>query len=492
MVPVPIHGLVSGVKYSNLAKCLEITWNFAQMIEYVFFPEKNHFEPVKLIFASFQNFTYDLSQSMIWYLGKSGVKYGNLAKCLEITWNFAQMIEYVFFPEKNHFEPVKLIFASFQNFTYDLSQSMIWYLGKSGVKYGNLAKCLEITWNFAQMIEYVFFPEKNHFEPVKLIFASFQNFTYDLSQSMIWYLGKSGVKYGNLAKCLEITWNFAQMIEYVFFPEKNHFEPVKLIFASFQNFTYDLSQSMIWYVGKSGVKYGNLAKCLEITWNFAQMIEYVFFPEKNHFEPVKLIFASFQNFTYDLSQSMIWYLGKSGVKYGNLAKCLEITWNFAQMIEYVFFPEKNHFEPVKLIFASFQNFTYDLSQSMIWYLGWNMVTWQNVLKSLETLHKWLSMCSFLKKIILSQLNSFLQVFKISPMICPNPWFGIWGNLGWNMVTWQNVLKSLETLHKWLSMSSFLKKIILSQLNSFLQVVKISPMVCPNPWFGIGEIWGEIW
>ena len=37
------------------------------------------------------------------------------------------------------------------------------------------------------------------------------------------------------------------------------------------------------------------------------------------------------------------------------------------MIEYVFFPEKNHFEPLKLIFASFQ---------------------------------------------------------IAPMICPNPWFGI--------------------------------------------------------------------
>ena len=57
---------------------------------------------------------------------------------------------------------------------------------------------------------------------------------------MIWYLGKSGIKNGNLAKCLEITWNFAQMIEYVFFPKKNHFEPVKLIFTSFQNFTYGL------------------------------------------------------------------------------------------------------------------------------------------------------------------------------------------------------------------------------------------------------------
>ena len=89
----------------------------------------------------------------------------------------------------------------------------------------------------------------------------------------------------------------------------------------------------------------------------------------------------------------------------------------------------------------------------------NMVTWHNVLKSLETLHIWWNMSPFMKKkIILSQSNSFLQVFKISPMVsCANPWFGIWGNLGWNMVTWQNVLKSLETLHKWSSMSSFLKK-----------------------------------
>ena len=57
------------------------------------------------------------------------------------------------------------------------------------------------------------------------------------------------------------------------------------------------------------------------------------------------------------SQSMIWYLGKSSVKYCNLSKWLEINWNFAKMITYAFFHEKNHFEPVKLIFGSFQNFT---------------------------------------------------------------------------------------------------------------------------------------
>ena len=53
---------------------------------------------------------------------------------------------------------------------------------------------------------------------------------------------------------------------------------------------------MIWFVGKSGVKYGNLSKLLEITWNFVKMIAYAFFHEKNRFKPVKLIFVSFQNF----------------------------------------------------------------------------------------------------------------------------------------------------------------------------------------------------
>ena len=56
-------------------------------------------------------------------------------------------------------------------------------------------------------------------------------------------------------------------------------------------------QSMIWFVGKSGVKYGNLSKWLKITWNFAKMIAYAFFHEKYRFEPFKLIFVSFQNFT---------------------------------------------------------------------------------------------------------------------------------------------------------------------------------------------------
>ena len=116
-------------------------------------------------------------------------------------------------------------FWSFQNFTYGLvSESMIWYLGKSGVKYGKLSKWLEITWNFAKMIAYAFFHEKKSFWAGQTHFWSFQNFTYGLvSESMIWYLGKSGVKYGKLSKWLEITWNFAKMIAYAFFHEKNHF-----------------------------------------------------------------------------------------------------------------------------------------------------------------------------------------------------------------------------------------------------------------------------
>ena len=113
---------------------------------------------------------------------------------------------------------------------------MIWYLGKSGVKYGKLSKWLEITSNFAKMIAYAFFHEKNHFEPVKLIFGSFQNFTYGLvSESMIWYLGKSGSKYGKLSKWLEITSNFAKMIAYAFFHEKDNFEPVNS-FLEFSKF----------------------------------------------------------------------------------------------------------------------------------------------------------------------------------------------------------------------------------------------------------------
>ena len=81
------------------------------------------------------------------------------------------------------------------------------------------------------------------------------------------------------------------MIAYAFFHEKNRFEPVKIIFGKFFRISpLFKSESMIWFVGMSGVKYGNLSKWLEITWNFAKMIAYAFFHEKYRFEPFKLIF----------------------------------------------------------------------------------------------------------------------------------------------------------------------------------------------------------
>ena len=237
------------------------------------------------------------------------------------------------------------------------SQSMIWYLRRSGVKYGNSSKGLEINWNFAKMIAYAFFHEKIISSQSNSFLEVFRISPLSKSQSMIWYLGKSGLKYGNLSKWLEITWNFAKMIAYAFFHEKNHFDPVKLVFGVFRISPLSKSQSMIWYLGKSGVKHGNLSKWLEITWNFAKMITYAFFHEKIILSQSNSFLEGFRISPLSKSQSMIWYLGKSGVKYGNLSKWLEITWNFAKMIAYAFFHEKNHFEPVKLLFGSFQNFT---------------------------------------------------------------------------------------------------------------------------------------
>ena len=77
-----------------------------------------------------------------------------------------------------------------------------------------------------------------------------------------------------------------------------------------------------------------------------------------------------------------------------------------------------------------------------------MINCQNGLKSLETLQKWSRMPSFMKKIIFSQSNSFLEFSKFHLWSSVRIWFGIWGNPGWNMVNCQNGLKSLETLQKW--------------------------------------------
>ena len=114
-------------------------------------------------------------------------------------------------------------FWSFQNFTYGLvSESMIWYLGKSGVKYDKLSKWLEITWNFAKMIAYAFFHEK-------IIFSQSNSFL-EFSKFHLWssvrihdlVSGEIRGEICKLSKWLEITWNFAKMIAY-FFHEKNHF-----------------------------------------------------------------------------------------------------------------------------------------------------------------------------------------------------------------------------------------------------------------------------
>ena len=149
------------------------------------------------------------------------------------------MIAYAFFHEKNRFKPVKLIFVSFQNFNPCLSPnprfglwgSLVWNM----VTCQNGFKSLE---NFAKMIAYAFFHEKNRFKPVKLIFVSFQNFQPCLSPnprfglwgSLVWNM----VTCQNGFKSLE---TLQKMIAYAFFHEKNRFEPVKIIFVSFQNFT---------------------------------------------------------------------------------------------------------------------------------------------------------------------------------------------------------------------------------------------------------------
>ena len=120
------------------------------------------------------------------------------------------------------------------------SQSMIWYLGKSGVKYGNLSKWLEITWNFAKMIAYAFFHEKIILSQSNSFLEVFRISPLSKFQSMIWYLGKSGVKYGNLSKWLEINWNFGKMIAYAFFQQ------FYVSILEWNTTTLDLVQDGIW------------------------------------------------------------------------------------------------------------------------------------------------------------------------------------------------------------------------------------------------------
>ena len=120
---------------------------------------------------------------------------------------------------------------------------------------------------------------------------------------------------------------------------------------------------VIWYLG---VKYGNSAYWLEIAWNFAKMMEYVFLHDKIISSQLKSFLQVFK-ISPMVSSANAWVILYLRVKYGNFAYCLEIAWNFAKMMEHVFLHEK---------------------------------------------------------IISSQLKSFLQVFKISPMVSSaNAWFG---------------------------------------------------------------------
>ena len=72
-----------------------------------------------------------------------------------------------------------------------------------------------------------------------------------------------------------------------------------------------------------------------------------------------------------------------------------------------------------------------------------------------------------KKSFWASQNHFCKFSEFHPCLSPNPWFGLWGSLVWNMVTCQNGFKSLETLQKWSRMPSFMKKIVLRQSKSFL-------------------------
>ena len=100
-------------------------------------------------------------------------------------------------------------------------------------------------------------------------------------------------------------------------------------------------------------------------------------------------------------------------------------------------------------------------------LVWNMVTFQIGFKSLETLQND-RVCLLSWKISFWAIQThFCKFSEFHPCLSPNPWFGLWGSLVWNMVTCQNGFKSLETFQKWSRMPFFMKKIVLSHSNSFL-------------------------
>ena len=119
------------------------------------------------------------------------------------------------------------------------------------------------------------------------------------------------------------------------------------------------------------------------------------------------------------------------------------------MIAYAFFHEKYRFWAVQTHFCKFSEFRPCLSPDP-WFglwgsLVWNIVTCQNGLKSLETFQKWSRMPFFMKISFWTIQTHFFKFSEFHPCLSPNPWFGLWGSLVWNMVTCQNGFKSLETL-----------------------------------------------
>ena len=123
---------------------------------------------------------------------------------------------------------------------------------------------------------------------------------------------------------------------------------------------------------------------------------------KKSFQASQIHFCKFSEFRPCLSPNpWFGFWGKSGVKYSNLSKLLEITWNFSKMIAYAFFSWKISFWAIQTHFCKFSEFR--------------------------------------------------------PCLSPNPWFGLWGSLVWNIVTCQSCLKSLETFSKMIAYAFFHEK-----------------------------------
>ena len=126
------------------------------------------------------------------------------------------------------------------------------------------------------------------------------------------------------------------------------------------------------------------------------------------------------------------------------------------------FMKKNRFEPVKIIFCKFSEFHPCLSPNP-WFglwgsLVWNMVTSQNGFKSLETLQKMIAYAFFHEKNRFKPVKLiFVSFSEFQPCLSPNPRFGLWGSLVWNMVTCQNGLKSLENFAKMIAYAFFHEK-----------------------------------